>query len=117
MSVQPRTRPVTALEVDARCAACGSSAATVAERADLVTLWLVPGPEGTPVSRSFCRGCAPGGAVDEITCTRCGDGPLLAGGLTAMDLEVTAAVDGWLLEAGWWLAGPVCPPCVDEVGR
>ncbi len=33
----------------------------------------------------------PRGPVDEVACARCGDGPLLAGELTAMNLQVTAA--------------------------
>ncbi len=118
MSVRPRARPTPpALEDEARCWSCGRAASTAAQRADLATTWLVPGAQGPPVDRSFCRGCAPGGAVDEIICVRCGDGPLLAGELTAMDLEVTAAVDAWLAAAGWRLAGPVCPGCATEVTR
>jgi hypothetical protein len=79
--------------------------------------WLLPGPNG-PVAARFCRACAPaGGPVDEVLCARCGDGPLLAGELTEMDLQATAAVDGWLVEHGWRLSGPVCPDCVAEVFR
>lgn len=118
MRVHPRPRPTSpVLEDGARCWSCGRGASTAAQRADLATTWLVPGPQGSPVGRSFCRGCAPGGAVDEVTCARCGDGPLLAGELTAMNLVVSAAVDAWLAAAGWRLAGPVCPACAVEVVR
>jgi hypothetical protein len=34
-----------------------------------------------------------------------------------MDLQATAAVDGWLVEHGWRLSGPVCPDCVAEASR
>ena len=61
-------------------------------------MWLLPGQRGgEPVARRFCRGCVPAGPVAEIVCVRCGDGPLLAGALTAMDLQVAAAVDAWLV--------------------
>lgn len=99
------------------CSGCGRPAATAAARADLATVWLVPAAGPEPVARRFCRGCAPAGPVEEIACARCGDGPLLAGELTDLDLGVTAAVDGWLAEAGWRLAGPVCPGCVGEMSR
>lgn len=69
-------------------------------------------------SRSgFCRGCAPPGPVEEIVCARCGDGPLVAGELIVMDLQVSAALDAWLVGEGWRLGGPVCPGCVREVSR
>lgn len=99
------------------CSGCERPGSTAAARADLATVWLVPEAGPAPVARRFCRGCAPGGPVEEIACARCGDGPLLAGELTDLDLEVTAAVDAWLADAGWRLAGPVCPGCVAEVAR
>ena len=118
MSPRPRTLSPSGAVVEVRCSACGREAATAAEVADLATEWLTPDPGGRgPASRRFCRGCAPSGPVDEVVCARCGDGPLLAGDLTAMDLQVTAAVDAWLADAGWRLAGPVCPTCVGEVAR
>jgi hypothetical protein len=79
--------------------------------------WLVPGPGG-PVERRFCRACVPPGPVGEVACVRCGDGPLLAGDLAAAgDARATAAVQGWLVGAGWRLSGPVCPACVHERSR
>jgi len=71
---------------------CGVAPGTAPERQDLATPWLVPGAEGAPVAQGFCRGCAPRGPVDEIACARCGPGPLLAGELTAMNLQVSAVV-------------------------
>ncbi len=103
--------------VAAACCSCGDRASTAAETDDLATVWLVPGPDTGPVARRFCRRCAPPGPVDEVACARCGDGPLLAGELTAMDLEVSAAVDAWLADTGWRLAGPVCLECVCELSR
>ncbi len=109
-----RSAPAGSTASTAACSACGQTASTVAEIADLATVWLVPDASRTTVVRRFCRGCAPCGPVEEVVCARCGDGPLLAGALTAMDLEVSAMVDVWLVEAGWRLAGPVCPGCVAE---
>jgi hypothetical protein len=85
-------------------------------RADLDTLWLMPGPRG-PVERRFCRACVPAGPVGDVTCVRCGDGPLLSGELAGGDAQGAAAVQGWLAGAGWRLAGPVCPDCVGELAR
>lgn len=99
------------------CSGCGRPGSSAAAIADLAVQWLAPGPDRTPAARRFCYGCAPRGPVEEVVCVRCGDGPLLSGELTAMDLQVTAAVDGWLAEAGWRLVGPVCPDCVGELGR
>lgn len=118
MSPRPRTLSPSGAAGEVRCSACGGLATTVAEVADLAIEWLTPDPGGRgPTLRRFCRECAPSGPVDEVVCARCGDGPLLAGDLTAMDLQVTAAVDAWLATAGWRLAGPVCPTCVGEVAR
>ncbi|WP_224400944.1 hypothetical protein [Pseudonocardia sp. ICBG1034] len=118
MSPRPRTLPSSRAAVEVRCSACGRQATTADEVADLATEWLMPDPAGRgPASRRFCRGCAPDGPVDEVVCARCGDGPLLAGELTNLDLEVTAAIDAWLVETGWRLAGPVCPGCVVDMSR
>lgn len=118
MSSFARSRtPSPLLAADARCSSCGQRASTAAETADLCTVWLVPGADAGPAARRYCRRCAPAGPVDDVACARCGDGPLLAGELTAMDLEVSGRVDAWLADTGWRLAGPVCPCCVAEVAR
>lgn len=102
----------------ARCSGCGAQPSNPAEHLDLATEWLLPGSRaGELVARRFCRGCAPAGPLAEMVCARCGDGPLLAGELTVMDLQVSAAVDAWLERAGWRLAGPVCPDCLGELAR
>lgn len=102
----------------ARCSACGAGPRTMRDRADLATEWLVPEPGGTvPILLRFCFGCAPGAPIDDVACVRCGDGPLLAGELTAMTLEASLAVDVWLSARGWRLTGPVCPGCVGELSR
>lgn len=101
-----------------RCSACRQEPSTPAQHLDLTTEWLFPGAQaGELVARRFCRGCAPSGPLAEVVCTRCGDGPLLAGELPVIDPQVTAAVDGWLEQAGWRLAGPVCPGCMGELSR
>jgi len=77
---------------------CGVGPSTLDQCHDLATQWLVPGAEGAPVVQRFCQACAPRGSVDEIACVRCGDGPLVAGELTVMDLQA-------LLVRGAGLAG------------
>ena len=66
--------------------------------------WLLPG------------GDASDGPVERL-CVRCGDGPLLAGGLAAADEAAAAVVQAWMSAAGWSLSGPVCPGCVRELSR
>lgn len=78
--------------------------------------WLLAGPDG-PVEDHFCRGCTPGGAVADIACVRCGDGPLLTGELATGADGAGAVVQGWLEGRGWQLSGPVCPDCLGELAR
>lgn len=111
------TAPNPAHTAQPACSACGHHGADEFERYELAMEWLLPGPKGTPAAWHFCRACAPGGDVDEITCTRCGDGPLLAGPLTHLDLHVTATVDAHLAAHGWRTAGPVCPDCLADLAR
>lgn len=109
--------------VVARCSACGNCGADRAGVADLEVTWLLRDPTRTPeqvTTRRFCRGCRPSGAVAELACAGCGDGPLLAGALADADLAASAAIDAWLIATGWRLAltgraGPWCPACAAVV--
>lgn len=90
-----------------RCDGCQRRPRHPGERADIATVWILPGPAG-PVIGHFCRDCAPTGPVLDLTCTRCGDGPLLAGDIADRPEQAAAL----LIAAGWQLTGPpTCPSC------
>lgn len=106
------------------CSGCGRAGVDRATAADLAITWLLPDPTdpaGPVRTARFCRGCAPNGSLDEITCAGCGDGPILAGVLAEpTDLATAAVVETWLTETGWhWRiersAGPWCPNCSPAV--
>ncbi|WP_145986119.1 hypothetical protein [Pseudonocardia sp. EC080619-01] len=74
-------------------------------------VWLVAGPGG-PTTACYCRSCPPAGPITDLTCLRCGDGPLLVGDLAAdPDDAVPEPARAWLTAAGWRLDEPVCPRC------
>ncbi|WP_060722611.1 hypothetical protein [Pseudonocardia sp. EC080625-04] len=90
-----------------RCDDCRRNPRHPGERADIATTWILAGPTG-PVTGHFCRDCAPTGPVADLTCTRCGDGPLLAGDIAENPEQATPL----LTAAGWQLTGPAtCPSC------
>lgn len=103
-----------------RCTSCARAATNPVDRAELTTDWLVNSETG-PRRRRFCRDCVPPGPITDLTCIRCGDGPLLAGDLArghagqpadaAADLPDTTR--DWLTGAGWQLSGPIGPICPD----
>lgn len=79
--------------------------------ADLGMLWLIA-EAGQLVERRFCQRCAPHGPVTDVTCSYCGDGPLLAGDLDVADAGKDAAVRDWLSVHDWLLdPAPTCPGC------
>ena len=108
-----------------RCSSCARAATNPIERAELATDWLITTEEDGPQRRRFCRDCIPPGPITDLTCIRCGDGPLLAGDLAheyateATDIagELPDTTRGWLIGAGWQLTGPICPDCIHELRR
>ena len=98
--------------VAATCHGCGARGADRSAVADLEVLWLVPVPADGVVAARFCRGCRPTGAVGELACAGCGDGPLLSRDLLVEgDLATSATIDAWLTATGWRPVGPWCPAC------
>ena len=72
-------------------------------RGDLAVLWLSPHPTNPAavVESRFCQHCQPkGSSIREFACVRCGEGPLLHGGLTT-DTGTGAPLRGWLQGNGW----------------
>ncbi|MFP5070963.1 hypothetical protein ACLFMI_15040 [Pseudonocardia nantongensis] len=107
-----------------RCSSCARAATNPVERAELATDWLVTTDTG-PQRRRFCRDCVPAGPITDLTCIRCGDGPLLVGDLahehdgdtTDITGDLPGTTRGWLTGAGWQLTGPICPDCIHELRR
>lgn len=110
-----------------RCTSCGCGATNPVERAELAIDWLVTTETG-PQRCRFCRDCVPPGPITDLTCLRCGGGPLLAGELAREDAgeptgpagDLPDPARGWLTGAGWQLTapiGPICPDCVHDLRR
>lgn len=95
MTVVPRRRRGPAWS----CSGCGLLGVSAMARADLDTVWLMPG-SGGPVARRFCRACVPAGPVGDVACVQCGDGQLLARELAGTDGWAASVVQGWLSGAG-----------------
>lgn len=102
------------VELSLCCDRCGQAAADPLQQILMSAVWLIPGPDG-PTTARYCRACPPDGPITDLTCLRCGDGPLLVGELAAdpsgPDDVLPAAARDWLAAAGWRLDGPVCPDC------
>ncbi|MEQ3552838.1 hypothetical protein WIS52_20415 [Pseudonocardia nematodicida] len=93
------------------CDRCGQAPADPMQQILMSAVWLVAGPAG-PIQACYCRACPPDAAITDLTCLRCGDGPLLAGELAADPHgQLPAPAQEWLLAAGWRLDGPLCPGC------
>jgi DNA invertase Pin-like site-specific DNA recombinase len=102
------------------CPSCGREPGTRAEsaqlRADLAVVWLHPDPDpatpGSVIEARHCRACHPRGAVVDVECTRCGDGPIITGALAQDSAPGSVAYPArrWLVAAGWSTAPElVCP--------
>ena len=117
----PTTRSVVVGERSVRaCPSCGGEPTTRAEamalRADLAVLWLHPDPDpdnpSEVVEARHCRSCQPHGAVVDVECTRCGDGPIITGALAQDSAPGSVAYPArrWLVAAGWTTAPQlICP--------
>ncbi len=119
----PATAPATApaassVRSSRACPSCGLEPATREEaaalRADLAVLWLHPDPAtpGAVVEARHCRACHPRGAVVDVECVRCGDGPIITGTLAHDSTPGSVAYPArrWLVAAGWVTAPElVCP--------
>jgi integrase/recombinase XerD len=123
-TARPAEKPVASPRNRPTCPSCGHRATTRPEAeqqlADLATTWLEPTAGGRLVATYHCAGCAPRGAVVDIACAACGDGPLLTGpAAEAIESgELPAEVRTWLDEDGWRLGGrtPTCPACLRKAG-
>ncbi|BAH55972.1 MULTISPECIES: recombinase family protein [Rhodococcus] len=95
------------------CPTCGYEPATrrdlVPHRADLAIVWLHLGDLGDLREARHCARCQPHGHVLVVSCSRCGDGPLVTGTDSGTD-EIPAAVRGWLAQQDWVVESDLlCP--------
>lgn len=100
------------------CPSCGHDPTTreeaAAQRADLAVTWLCADPDqaGQILTRRYCRRCQPHGAVVDVACVVCGDGPIITGALatTTPGADTPGPVQRWLAADGWQLTPDVvCP--------
>ncbi|MGV9870582.1 recombinase family protein [Rhodococcus koreensis] len=101
------------------CPTCGHEPATrrelVPHRADLATVWLHLDDHdhdhghGHPREARHCAHCQPHGHVLVISCSRCGDGPLVTGPAADRD-DPPEPILTWLERHGWTLKPDLlCP--------
>ncbi|PTR38982.1 resolvase-like protein [Rhodococcus sp. OK611] len=87
---------------DLVCPTCGHRPATRAEaipqRDDLAILWLHLDEQNRVHEQHHCVSCQPHGHVLTVSCSRCGDGPLVTG---AASDELPKPVLTWLDGHGW----------------
>lgn len=85
-------------------------------REDLKVTWLECDEAGELVDRAHCERCqprAPRHRIADLSCVKCGEGPLLVGRFAAAwadEHRIAPAVAEWLTEHGWRdsLQGMVC---------
>ncbi|MEU2004689.1 recombinase family protein [Rhodococcus sp. NPDC019627] len=86
------------------CPTCGYQPTTrrdlIPHRADLATVWLHLDDLGHPREARHCAHCQPHSHVLVISCSRCGDGPLVTGTDPDTD-EVPRPVRDWLEHHDW----------------
>ena len=93
------------------CDRCQQVATDPLQQILMSAQWLIPGPDGPRLAR-YCRACPPTGPITDLTCTRCGDGPLLTGDLaTGPTGDIPSPARQWLTANGWCLDSQVCPDC------
>ncbi|MFD6062473.1 hypothetical protein [Rhodococcus wratislaviensis] len=95
------------------CPTCGHEPATrrdlVPHRADLATIWLHLGDRNELREARHCAHCQPHGHVLVVSCSRCGDGPLVTGTDSGSD-DVPASVRAWLTQHDWSVGSDLlCP--------
>lgn len=88
-------------------------------REDLKVMWLEVDSAGDLVERAHCERCqprAPGHRIADLSCVKCGEGPLLVGSFAdawAEEHKIAPAVAEWLTSRGW-REGPHGMMCGDH---
>ena len=95
------------------CPTCGYEPTThrdlVPHRADLATIWLHLDDRGELREARHCAHCQPHDHVLVVSCSRCGDGPLVTGTDSGTD-KVPTSVRDWLTQHDWVVESDLlCP--------
>ena len=95
------------------CPACGREPATRGEarqqRKDLAIIWLHLDGDHVTEAR-HCVACQPHEPVIDVSCSGCGDGPLITGQSPELGGQLAPPVLDWLHSCGWQLhPRPLCP--------
>ena len=88
------------------CPACGREPATRGEapqqRGDLAIVWLHLDGDRVTEAR-YCVACQPHGPVIDVSCSCCGNGPLITGQPPELGDELAQPALDWLHARGWQL--------------
>ncbi len=111
-AARARTRPAAA-RAPLACPSCGREPATrheaVQQREDLAIVWLHLDGDRVTEAR-HCVACQPHGPVIDVSCSCCGNGPLITGQPPELGDQVAASALDWMHSRGWQLhPQPLCP--------
>ncbi len=95
------------------CPTCGREPITRGEalqqREDLAIIWLHLDGDHLTEAR-HCVSCQPHEPVIDVSCSGCGDGPLITGQSPELGGQLAPPVLDWLHSCGWQLhPRPLCP--------
>ena len=111
-AARPWARPAAA-RAALGCPACGREPATGGEalqqREDLAIVWLHLDGDHLTEAR-HCVACQPHGPVIDVSCSCCGNGPLITGQPPELGDQLAAPALDWMHSRGWQLhPQPLCP--------
>ena len=100
------------------CPACGCEPATrheaVQHREDLAIVWVHLGGDRVTEAR-HCVVCQPHGPVIDVSCSCCGNGPLITGQPPGPGGQLAAPALDWMHSRGWQLhPSRSAPPITDS---
>ncbi|MGH3284944.1 MAG: recombinase family protein, partial [Streptosporangiaceae bacterium] len=107
------SEPAATARAPLACPACGHEPATRGEaqqqREDLAIVWLhLDGDRVTEAQH--CVACQPHGPVIDVSCSCCGNGPLITGQPPELGGQLAAPALDWTHSRGWQLhPQPLCP--------
>jgi hypothetical protein len=111
-AARARTRPAAA-RAPLACPTCGREPATrheaLQQREDLAIVWLHLDGDRVTEAR-YCVACQPHGPVIDVSCSCCGNGPLITGQPPGLGDQLAAPALDWMHSRGWQLhPQPLCP--------
>jgi hypothetical protein len=111
-AARPRARPAAA-QAPLACPACGREPTTrheaLQQREDLAIVWLHLDGDRVTEAR-HCVVCQPHGPVIDVSCSCCGNGPLITGQPPELGDQLAQPALDWMHARGWQLhPQPLCP--------